>query len=224
MTIERLPSTSYDRSARFGTAAAERAAATVVGIVDMDLPQIRELVGQAIARAEADIRWYEKHARKKAFASRTCHYLGILLGVAGGLCPLLPVTFVAGWMAAEPLQAEAGIKSLGFILLALAAGVVLLDRVFGYSSSWMRYKLAQMKLEYALERYRIQTSGLLATDSNTADSELATAVFRATENFSATVSGIVLSETEAWISQHNAALLLEHANRSDREGANASNR
>jgi hypothetical protein len=211
MSIERLPSTSYDRNARFGTAAAERAAGSVVGIVDMDLPQIRELVGQAIARAEADIRWYEKHARKKAFASRTCRYLGILLGVAGGLCPLLPVSFVAGWLAAEPMQVEVGIKSFGFILLALAAGIVLLDRVFGYSASWMRYKLAQMKLEYALERYRIQTSGILAADGDSPDSELATAVFRATEEFSTTVSGIVLNETEAWISEHDAGLLLERS-------------
>jgi hypothetical protein len=221
MSIERLPSTSYDRQARLGTPATERAAASVVGIDDMELPQIRELVGQAVARAEADIRWYEKHARKKAFASRLCRYFGILLAVAGGLCPLLPITFVAGWLAAEPLEVEVGIKSFGFILLALAAGIVILDRVFGYSSSWMRYKLAQVKLEYALERYRIQTSGILAASVDTPDGELAKAIFRVTEEFSATVGGIVLTETEAWISEYRAGLLLERSGRDRSKPAGA---
>ncbi len=44
---------------------------------------------------------------------------------------------------------------LGYVLLAIAAGCVLLDRYFGYSTSWMRYVVAMQAIEKARETFRL---------------------------------------------------------------------
>ena len=59
----------------------------------------------------------------------------MLLGIAGGICPLLPMSTTE----------HALVISLGYVFFALAAGLVLLDQVFGFSSSWMRFTTARLR-------------------------------------------------------------------------------
>ena len=163
-------------------------------------------VNDAIRHAETYIQWYDRHANRNARVSRVCRLLAVFLGILGGLCPLLPITILEMTGFHNPASAEATIKSLGFVFLACAGGLMLLDNSFGFSSSWMRFKLAQMQLQRALNNYRFGVSSTL-TDAQKSEPEANDAIGERTAMFISSVGEIVITETESWITEFRGGQL-----------------
>jgi hypothetical protein len=180
-----------------------------------DVNAARQLVAAAVERARVGIAWYDTHSNRASFASKFCRYFAVTLGVIGGLCPLVPVAAIFGFALSEGTAAtsaapvESFLKSLGFIFLGLAGGFILLDQAFGYSSSWMRHKLAQMQLERALQEFNMRSAALLAAvgEADERGSAAAELIVRLVDKFSSTVEDIVLKETETWVAEYRVGLV-----------------
>jgi SMODS and SLOG-associating 2TM effector domain 2 len=102
---------------------------------------LAQLYRYAEGRAIDAIDWYLADKRGKRIWSRGLRLLVIVLVTAGGLQPLLD--------AAAPGPSR---TAWGYVLLALAAACIGLDRFFGISSGWMRSMTTAQALERRLEQ------------------------------------------------------------------------
>jgi nucleoside permease NupC len=170
--------------------------------LDMDLPELQALprwlssyytsVEQATIQA---IRWYLRKKKSKSRWSRFFRASSIVLGAMGALLPLLsPITNVSlAW---------------GYTALALAGACVALDKLFGFSSSWMRYMQSEFELQHLLSQ--LQASWLLractgSRDTQTANHSEADLAQMLAEHSDA-VASLIRAETAAWAREFNGAL------------------
>ena len=102
---------------------------------------LTQLYRYAEGRAIEATDWYLQDKRGKRIWSRGLRLLAIVLVTAGGLQPLLD--------AAAPGPSR---TAWGYVLLALAAACIGLDRFFGISSGWMRSMTTAQALERRLEQ------------------------------------------------------------------------
>jgi hypothetical protein len=91
--------------------------------------------GEAIRAAS----WYLHEKKAKSRWSRALRVAAILFATAGAGLP-----FIA---------ANNGVVDFewGYVLLALAAGAVAMDRYFGFSTAWMRYITAEQAIQRRLQ-------------------------------------------------------------------------
>lgn len=104
----------------------------------------------AEGQAEDTIAWYLRDKAVRRSISRLLRGCAILLGVAGGVVPLISAAssgIVASW---------------GYVLLAMAGGCLAFDHFFGLSSAWMRDIATAQALQRALTEFRLDwaTTGL----------------------------------------------------------------
>ena len=115
--------------------------------------------GESLQRAHAVVRgrgkaamtWYLDHRTSKSWRSKAIRGTVALLVAVGAACPALAL--------ADP---DLAISDYGYVALTLAAGIFGLDKVFGFSSSWMRYVATAMTIKARLERDDLEWEKLLA--------------------------------------------------------------
>lgn len=130
-------------------------------------PHVEQLRSYAEEIIENELSWYLRKKRGRSSVSQWLRFLALVLTVLGGLVPLL----VAVFDATDGPQASwtSGIRfgQVGYVLLALAGGLVLLDKYFGFSTGWMRYIVAMQAIEKARESFRLDWIGLRRAFANT---------------------------------------------------------
>ncbi|MDB5089719.1 MAG: hypothetical protein JWR09_3713 [Mucilaginibacter sp.] len=99
--------------------------------------KLTELYDQSIAIVDGNIHWYWKAKRSQRDFSKTIRATAILCFIASTLVP-----YIANYN-----KADASILYLGYILAGVAGGVLMLDKFFGFSSSWVRYILLAKQLQ-----------------------------------------------------------------------------
>lgn len=97
----------------------------------------------AEGQAEDSIAWYLRDKAVRRMISRLLRGCAILLGVAGGVVPLVSAA-----------SAVSG-ASWGYVLLAMAGGCLAFDHFFGLSSAWMRDIATAQALQRALTEFRL---------------------------------------------------------------------
>ncbi|MFF0173968.1 SLATT domain-containing protein [Micromonospora profundi] len=138
----------------------------------------------AEAQAIAAIEWYLRRKTSRSRWSKFFRAVTIFLGVLGSLVPLV---HAATTQAPRP--------EWGFVLLAAAAGVLLGDRVFGFSSSWVRFMNTQAKLHGQLVIAQQEfLSWLARVDAEDSVAEL----HEISGRLSQAVNAGVLQETTEW--------------------------
>ena len=154
-----------------------------------------ELRGSVEAIAQGFIRWYDMKSKPRRTVSRVLRFLSITLVVFGGICPL-----VDGF-------AEFDFGRVGYVLLALAGGLFILDKSFGFSNSWMRFTSAEMELREALDAFRVDWLAVKCLGQDSARSEEPLRrYFQLAGNFVKTAHGIARKETELWIREFGSSL------------------
>jgi hypothetical protein len=132
------------------------------------------------------IAWYLSEKQRCARWSRSLRAISILFAIAGGLVPLVH--------AANPAIINA---EWGYVFLGIAGGLLALDRLFGFSNSYMRYmataltleaELIGFQMEWAASRIRLADGDASAADSLIAD----------LREFMNRVLNLVQSETSSW--------------------------
>jgi len=176
--------------------------------LDMDLPEIQSIpmwLSSYFKHVErttiAAIHWYLHKKRSKSRWSRYFRSASIVLGTIGALIPLLtPITGLSlAW---------------GYTALGLAGGCVALDKLFGFSSSWMRYINCELELQHLLSN--LQSIWLIRVSTGPHDKqtereyqeELAALLVKHSE----AAASAIRTETASWTSEFNTLLnaKLEH--------------
>jgi hypothetical protein len=156
--------------------------------------------------------WYVRNKRSRSITSQRIRLLAVVLSVLGGLVPLVVALFgeEPEWITNSPF-ADIRFGQLGYLLLAIAAGLVLLDRYFGYSTGWMRYIVAMLAIEKSREAFRLDWVSLsrklsIATPSTP---EQAEAIERMVQRARAVILDVKEhseKETQAWIQEFQTNL------------------
>jgi hypothetical protein len=179
------------------------------------MPSIQMLYVHVESQALEAINWYVRDKRSKARWSRVLRFLTIILTAAGGLVPLLRVSGV------KAVGAE-----WGYVLLALAAACVGLDRFFGFSSAWMRYLTTSMALQRLLLEFQMDWAIMNATlrDSPVTSGQCMELLQRI-KVFGAAVLHEVENETLAWVAEFQSVLArIEQQAEKARQAESAQNR
>ena len=165
---------------------------------------LEKLRGYAEFTINNELGWYIAKKRGRSTTSQRLRFLAVTFTVLGGLVPLVIALFGdrPAWLPA----AFAGVRfgQAGYLLLALAAGFVLLDRYFGYSTGWMRYIVAMQSIEKAREAFRLDWIMLLRRlkTSTPQTPEHQEAIEKLIERARATILEVKEhseKETQAWI-------------------------
>ena len=129
------------------------------------LPKSIDLPNATSSWFRSRVVWKKKG---RSSVSQSLRFSALILTVLGGLVPLLIAVFEAppDW---PWLSWAAGMRfgQVGYVLLALAGGLVLLDKYFGFSTGWMRYIVAMQAIEKARESFRLDWIGLRRAFANT---------------------------------------------------------
>ena len=169
--------------------------------IDGSLIMLRRYV-ETEARRQID--WYHGKRKIKARISTGLRFVAILLFVSGGLTPIVKATLAADTMRRLPFD----FGQAGYLLIAVAAGCVAMDRFFGYSSSWIRCITTALALEKSLEEFRLEWFRDIAKlrggapDNTELDRLIVTC-----ETFSLAIRGQVEQETKAWVVEFQSNLV-----------------
>jgi hypothetical protein len=134
--------------------------------------------------------WYFQRKRSKALISRGLRLTAVAFASWAGLLPI----------AADVLgfRSWPGIAMTSSLLVGMTAGTVGLDKMFGFSSGWIRYITAASMIRRALEEFRMQWMVEIARSGHTLSHADVTTLLQLAMRFRLTVERYVFEETTAW--------------------------
>ena len=171
------------------------------------------LIKEAIASATATQAWYDKRASHVKNLSRWVRLAAIVLGILGGLCPLISESLFGPLLidVAKLLGISSGgvtATGSGLVFFVIAGGCMLLDQAFGFSSSWMRYRLAELRLSKLIRTFAVDVESELAKcGGKRLPAEQAESILTRLKAFVADVENRKIEETETWVAEFKAGLL-----------------
>ncbi len=174
---------------------------------------LHELFVATVRATQSRIDWYDDKARRMGKVARGIRGVAIVLAGIAALAPLagsiLPPLASIPPIDGALIWIRSNIAQVGYILLAIAGLLVALDNFFGYSTSWMRYRLSQADLVRRLARFRYDWIGRLALlDSGApigpADRKILVDLHR---DFVDAVEATVERETQVWADSLKVSLV-----------------
>jgi hypothetical protein len=138
------------------------------------------------------IDWYWRSKRWKALISRWIQFLAVVLTSGAAIVPIVG-QFLHNGTLTNGLLAS--------LLVGLAAGMLALDRAFGFSSGWARYVMAATNIRKALEEFRMDWAALIAKGCPNPTAEQIGALIERAKDFRVTVEGLILQETRDWVTE-----------------------
>lgn len=124
---------------------------------------LKDLYDATVAAAQDRIDWYDRKGASFGFFAQWLRLLVIVLAGLGTVAPLLG-QFIRPLVGDGSADLVSNVLSaqFGYIALATAAILVALDNFFGYTSGWMRYRVAQAELVRRLSLFRYDWAARLA--------------------------------------------------------------
>lgn len=174
--------------------------------------QLESLRKYAETKIHDELNWYCQKKRGRSVTSQALRFFAVVLSVIGGLVPILVSVFGSRprwpWLDAFT---DLRFGQLGYLLLAVAAGLVLLDKYFGYSTGWMRYIVAIQAIEKAREAFRLDWAALSRKLLTVAEQtpEQTEAIGRMIERVRSVIVEVkeqTEKETQAWIQEFQTNL------------------
>jgi hypothetical protein len=161
----------------------------------------------------AEWSWYHDKKQFNAGRSQWIRWLALVFTIVGGLIPLLIALFSGRpeWPWFMTAFGAIRIGQIGYLVLAIAAGFILMDRYFGYSTAWMRYIVAMQTIEKAREGFRLDWTVLarrlpLVTAGTPEQTELLERMIQRARALILEVKDASEKETQAWIVEFQSSL------------------
>lgn len=152
--------------------------------------------GSVNTRATEIVQWYQKDKRSKRRWSRILRLTGLLLATGGGIVPL-----------ASALNPQIP-GQLGYILLAVAAGTIAIDRFYGLSNGWMRDMRTITSVNLRLATFRFDWAETVV-DRKAETAAIESAQLALLKAVALDLESVVGSETSEWVSQFRSGLIEE---------------
>src|SRR5438309_3617733 len=175
-----------------GTAPKNRQADGLATWDPNDVPgSLAKVLQDVEAAAKSATAWYWAEKGPKARASRFIQAASIILTVFAGLVP------VALELLSKAYKGDGAWWSTGLwatVLVGVAAGLLGLDRAFGFSTAWARYVIAATEITRRLAEFRMDWLALNAAASQTTppSAEQVAALLQKAKEFRMAVEAVVV--------------------------------
>lgn len=167
------------------------------------LDKLQNLAVLLEERTIGTILWYLHRKKWPRWLSRGVRFTAIVLAILGGLWPLA---------ASANLIDGKSQSQLGYVFIALAGAILLTDRYFGFSSSWMRFMTVQMSLQRALEKFQlnwtvwqIQAATQAAPPSSLSSEQIGCGIAMLS-NFQTEIGTLIDQEFQTWVAEFKEQL------------------
>lgn len=158
---------------------------------------LKQVYAHVVKDAKDAINWYQASRKPKKRLAMALRWSAVLLVSASGLLPLISELW-------NSLAVNALATSL---FVAVAAALFGLDKLFNYSSGWMRYVKTDLLLRTALEEFELDWQlARIAWTSPHPTAEQATQMLTRAKEFAGKINTIVSEETNVWITEFQASL------------------
>jgi len=162
-------------------------------------------------KAINSIEWFLRKKNRPSIYSRGIRFGAIILTIIGGISPILQgIDYLS----------QFNFTQYGYVSLALAAGLVGLDKYFGFSNAWMRYMLTQITLQQILDQFSIDWFKIRINIKNNDElseeqiNKLCNCIQQFRSNFLVEIN----NEIKTWKSEfQNSLMLLEKASKEQKE-------
>lgn len=162
---------------------------------------LAKIYAYAMGFSNSSVAWYQSRRRPKRKAGFMLRVGALLATVAAGLVPLSKEFGIDGIPAVTST-----------LLLALAGLFVSVDSLGGFTSGWVRYMLAQQKIERSRDAFLMEWNALKLASNN------AQALLDRVKAYLLTVGKVVDDETQEWATEfQNALKELDRARKAEAE-------
>jgi len=144
------------------------------------------------AEAAKSLTWYWRGKRIKRFLSRWIQFLAVSLTVAGGMVPIV----IQLWPRTPPIN-----PLWTSLFVGIAAGLLALDKAFGFSTGWARYVVAATSIRRALEEFRMDWMLLESNFSIPSTTENLRILLTRAKDFRMAIEALVFRETQDWVTE-----------------------
>lgn len=158
-----------------------------------------QLFKRALVYAQEIEDWYTRKRRIRRRWGRRLRVTAIMLGSIAALLPVLSEIYTRD---GQPVIAPAWAT----VALILAATVVGLDRFFGFSTGWMRFMAAELKLARNRHEFEGEWAALHASSEGPASDEELDSLLECARKLVREMDEIVLDETGIWTAEFQSAL------------------
>jgi hypothetical protein len=149
--------------------------------------------------AQAATNWYWRNKSWKSVLSRGIQFWALVLAAAAGLVPaIFQVLKSFKWF---PAISNVDSGPIATVCVGLAAGLLGLDKAFGFSSGWTRYVLTATTMTKLLHEFRMDWVAMVATSADPPTPEQQVKLIQRAKDFVSTIQGIVLQETKDWATE-----------------------
>jgi conflict system pore-forming effector with SLATT domain/trypsin-like peptidase len=149
--------------------------------------KLRELYKGVLELADDTIKFYHRYRHKKAGWSKAIRVIAIILLVISTLIPYFASVF----------GNAVTFLSIGYISAGLGGGLLLLDRFYGISNSWMRFVLTGMDLE-GIRNIFVENWQIIYLNNIPLTKESFAILVNALIQFQVAFNNVVKAETEVW--------------------------
>jgi hypothetical protein len=108
------------------------------------LAALEMLRAEVVRASQGQANWYWQHKRVPKFVGRQILICALLAGGFGIVAPLVDAA------------AQVGLAPWGYVALAVAAALLLIDKAFGFSTSYVRYVTTATRIETMLAKLEIE--------------------------------------------------------------------
>jgi hypothetical protein len=159
------------------------------------LPAIYQHAEEFSARCRT---WYWHSIRRKRLISFGARITAFFLGAYGVTAPLVAAF---GWDVSTRLQWS----QTAVAALALAGLAQLADRVFGWSSGWLRYISTVTTMEDLTRQFELDWAGYFIKLGTPQPTEVKP-LFDIAQRFEVEIAALQKRETDAWVAEFNTGL------------------
>lgn len=155
--------------------------------------------------------WYWLSIKAKRNTSLGVRGLAFMLLVLGTALPILSALF-------EKADAKLYLTQSGAVLLIVASLLALADKIFGWSSGWMRYIETVTTMESLTRAFELEWANYIVSKITPLEAADVKALFELAKSLEAGLSKLQAEETTKWITEFNSSIsLLESMIKSQRE-------
>jgi len=157
--------------------------------------------------------WYWNSIETKRSCSFAVRFASYVFLVLGGVLPV-----VAG-LSSDPAT-RLLFTQVGVTALALAGLLQAGDRIFGWSSGWMRYVTTVMAMESATRKFELDWSSYLISRTDPLSDSDKQPLFDLAKQLEEAIAKLQTDETDKWVTEFNSSQgLLSDLIKSQRETA-----